>query len=1085
MLATQTPDTPPEAKDVKQIKEKLAQSLKALQKRYVTSDAVVTSEDGDANLLCCALEAIFIHGIKSKYVRTEAGGRTRKGDPRGPLPQPFFWSLLKTVTHRDVITELEKISFVGTDVGRCRAWLRLALNHGLLECYLASLFREDSKLQAHYQPCALLLDTEEREVLLSYLQGLASLTFNLSYKSAVLNEWTTTPLALAGLCPFLQADALDLPLNGGDHPTSKSLCKDSWDTVSQSSGSSDALDMQRGCPVSLVGRGSNALQGGRTALNSSNLSLDTTGSSQLSSSLSSDSLLQGQDPRSPTGEQWSSCDLDSITVNHSSRRPQKDSLTEFRESGHCSQDSMREDSFVSSTGPDQFSETAVFSGSDSETQGPATPSQDFADQPTDSALFDSEPPPPPPPSSVEQDEHPVNHAPSEAPDSPSEELRSDTDVLPTVSEPVESVQPVEEVNTKRSEKEAEKSIPEPPVHPAPRRSSSVLSRNLSTDSTSHSRCWISEDDIYKPHLEEVSDNDETPPSAPTPEPGVSPSPPSVVHRRQIGLFNPFRGLLKLGHLERRGAMGMWRDYYCELSPFEFRLYVNDEERTCSENCSLVRCEEARITYPEGRFELAFPGKRLYLRAANHDEAEDWVDRIVEAVNKCRPASRNDELWEVLQPSSENGVDERSFSPSPAPSSPEKGSSSSNTGTCAALEAPPPQQVFNWTRTADLETDAIKEAVLYFSTDAEARTWSPLIFSLSLEALKGFRPQGDRKFLQLTHPIEEIRDVVPDVSLGGPAFFKLLTVRDTLRLRAESPQEAQSWRVLIRGALDSYLESVEDEGSEEPAAVHTGITGNLYRLVQHRLKENGALLVHLCTVPSEKGLDAQSFKCAGCPQQIGPSRGRARLCHFSGQYYCDSCHNGDTSLIPSRMVHNWDLTQREVSKKALRLLAQVEQEPLLNLEQLNPELVRHAESMAQAHDLRQRLRLLGDYLLTCRSGAYKKLQARVGQRTYLFESSHLYSVADLRQIADGQYSPYLTTLTQFASNHVFHCDLCTQRGFICQICHADDTIFPFQFDSTTRCKDCKAVFHRACKPPEGSCPRCLRMKKYLERDLKDD
>ncbi|GAA6214563.1 pleckstrin homology domain-containing family M member 1-like [Lates japonicus] len=214
MLATQMPDTPPEAKDVKQIKEKLAQSLKALQKRYVTSDAVVTSEDGDANLLCCALEAIFIHGIKSKYIRSEAGGRSRKGD-RGALPQPFFWSLLKSVTHRDVITELEKISFVGTDVGRCRAWLRLALNHGLLECYLASLFREDSKLQAHYQPCALLLNAEERDVLLSYLQGLASLTFNLSYKSAVLNEWTTTPLALAGLCPFSQADMLDLSLNGG------------------------------------------------------------------------------------------------------------------------------------------------------------------------------------------------------------------------------------------------------------------------------------------------------------------------------------------------------------------------------------------------------------------------------------------------------------------------------------------------------------------------------------------------------------------------------------------------------------------------------------------------------------------------------------------------------------------------------------------------------------------------------------------------------------------------------------------------------------------------------------------------------
>lgn len=218
-----------------------------------------------------------------------------------------------------MITELEKISFVGTDVGRCRAWLRLALNHGLLECYLASLFREDSKLQAHYQPSALLLNAEEREVLLSYLQGLASLTFSLSYKSSVLNEWTTTPLALAGLCPLSQLEPVDLPLNGGDHP--KSTCKDLWDTASQSSGSSDILDMQKGCPV--IGRRSSASQGSRNALNSSNLSLDTTGSSQLSSSLSSDSLLQGQDLRSPALEQWSSGDLD-MPINSSTKRLQKE-----------------------------------------------------------------------------------------------------------------------------------------------------------------------------------------------------------------------------------------------------------------------------------------------------------------------------------------------------------------------------------------------------------------------------------------------------------------------------------------------------------------------------------------------------------------------------------------------------------------------------------------------------------------------------------------------------------------------------------------------------------------------------------------
>ncbi|XP_023153184.2 pleckstrin homology domain-containing family M member 1 isoform X1 [Amphiprion ocellaris] len=1146
MLATQTPDMPPEATDVKQIKEKLAQSLKALQKRYVTSDAVVTSEDGDANLLCCALEAIFIHGIKAKFIRSEAGGRNRKPD-RGGLPQPFFWSLLKTVTHRDVITELEKISFVSTDVGRCRAWLRLALNHGLLECYLASLFREDSKLQAHYQPSALLLNAEEREVLLSYLQGLASLTFSLSYKSAVLNEWTTTPLALAGLCPLSQADLLNLPLNGGDHSTSRSICKEVWDTASQSSGSSDALDLQRGCPVSL-GKSSGVFQSGRTGLHSSNLSLDTTGSSQLSSSLSSDSLLQGQDPRSPTAEQWSSCDLET-PINVSIRRPQKDSLTDFRESGHCSQDSMHEDSFVSSSGPDQFSEN-IFSGSDSETQGPPTPSQDPMDLLPNSA---SEPPLTSP-ELLSSDEPPEVWNGSSSDKLSSDKLSSDvlssdklssdklssdklssdklssdvlssdklssdrlssdklssdvlssdvlssdklssdklssdnlssdklsSDKLSSDGEPVEET-PLAGVQEIQEEMQTEINTSGTPGHQSVHRSTSILSRKLSSDSLSHSHSWISEDDIYKPHLEEVSDSDEVPPAALPAETKAPQSPPSVVHRRQIGLSNPFRGLLKLGHLERRGAMGMWKDYYCELSPFEFRLYSNSEERTCYDNCSLLRCEDARITSSEGRFELVFPGKRVSLRAANRGEAEDWVDRIVEAVNKCRPASRTDEQWEVLQPTSENGVNDRLVSsPSSAPSSPERGLTSSDMN--GGPETPPLQDM-DWTRTADLETDSIKEAVLYFSTDPEARTWSPLVFSLSLESLKGFRVQNGRKLLRLTFPIEDIRDIVPDVSLGGPAFFKLLTIRETLRIRAENQEEARSWRALIRGALDSYLESGEDGGSDGPAAAQLESSGNLHRLVQHRLKEDGVLLAHLCTVPSEKGLDAQNFKCAGCPQQIGPSQGRSRLCEFSGQYYCESCHGGETSIIPSRMLHNWDLTQREVSKKAVWLLVQVQHEPLLNLEQLNPELVRHSESMCQIHSLRERLRLLGDYLLTCRSGASKSLQARMGQRTYLMESTHLYSVMDLRQIAEGHFAAFLLTLLDFASSHVFHCDLCTQRGFICQVCHSSDIIFPFQFGSTTRCKDCKAVFHLSCKTAGLPCPRCQRMKKYLERDLHD-
>lgn len=148
------------------------------------------------------------------------------------------------------------------------------------------------------------------------------------------------------------------------------------------------------------------------------------------------------------------------------------SLTEFRENSHCSQDSMREDSFVSSTGPDQYSETAIFSGSDSEAQGPPTPPQD---QPPDSALSESEPPPTP----LELPSSEENHV----EDPPSEVCSSASDVdVPPVGEPLEEAHATgfqERTEPFQEVKEADTS-----AHQGTRRSSSILGRKFSSESLS-------------------------------------------------------------------------------------------------------------------------------------------------------------------------------------------------------------------------------------------------------------------------------------------------------------------------------------------------------------------------------------------------------------------------------------------------------------------------------------------------------------------------------------------------------------------------------------------------------------------------
>lgn len=208
------------------------------------------------------------------------------------------------------------------------------------------------------------------------------------------------------------------------------------------------------------------------------------------------------------------------------------------------------------------------------------------------------------------------------------------------------------------------------------------------------------------------------------------------------------------------------------------------------------------------------------------------------------------------------------------------------------------------------------------------------------------------------------------------------------------------------------------------------------------------------IPREKGLDVQNYSCFDCGYAIGMTFSKAHVCAYSGDYYCEKCMAEGQYLIPSRMIHNWDLKQYLVSRKAASYL---EGKPvLMDLKVLNPRIYMAVDTMAQLQSLRIQLNLLRAYLFTCREPIIESLQNKVAPRDYLYEHVHQYSVSDFLDIPNGILAQQLQKVVEFARNHVINCWLCSQKGFICEVCNDTKVIYPFDMESTFRVSNISIV-----------------------------
>jgi hypothetical protein len=259
-------------------------------------------------------------------------------------------------------------------------------------------------------------------------------------------------------------------------------------------------------------------------------------------------------------------------------------------------------------------------------------------------------------------------------------------------------------------------------------------------------------------------------------------------------------------------------------------------------------------------------------------------------------------------------------------------------------------------------------------------------------------------------------------------------------------------------------------------------------------ETQEFLLQLNQIGSEIGLDQQDYKCYSCGRPIGMIYGRYRNCKFDGYNYCIDCHKNDEALIPARILFNWDFKKYHVSKKNKKLLDSTESDPLLDVKVQSPVLYTVVSELATCLDLRTQLFFLHAYIFTCQESVALELRKIVWPKEHLFEHVHLYSVNDITQVVSGQLLTQIRKAITFARKHVLSCSLCSQKGFICELCSSSQIIYPFDTATTRRCEGCKAVFHRICITDklfsnvtpgssgstktklEDKCPRCLRIRR---------
>uniref|UniRef100_A0AC35TUZ0 RUN domain-containing protein n=1 Tax=Rhabditophanes sp. KR3021 TaxID=114890 RepID=A0AC35TUZ0_9BILA len=236
---------------------------------------------------------------------------------------------------------------------------------------------------------------------------------------------------------------------------------------------------------------------------------------------------------------------------------------------------------------------------------------------------------------------------------------------------------------------------------------------------------------------------------------------------------------------------------------------------------------------------------------------------------------------------------------------------------------------------------------------------------------------------------------------------------------------------------------------------------------------------LKVISNEKGIETQDYKCLNCEQPIGANFARFKVCQLDKKYYCKNCmKKGKELLIPARVILNGDFRLMPVSPRYEQLIRKYYDKPIFDVEEMNKNIYGFSKKLSQIHEKRRVLCFVSLYLLSCKDTTKNELIEKLHGDDSWITRMHLFSWKDFEDIVNGSLEKKLNGLITYAIDHVFTCQLCSQKGFICELCPSTKIIYPFQ-DFTVRCSKCYSVYHKTCFKNDSDCPKCERKARISE------